>query len=256
MWLENRRALLEHHKGLIVFEGGLAFGVGDLINDLRGVEVPLVWVTFSARDTLDERAQVDRVTEALRRDLVKEPLPLGMPLTYTLQDLKRYAEQFSPMTLAFSGLEHVPNIVPSLLQLRRTGAWLILAFTRLPEDIDLPTDALILRPEQLRLSEEEAFELATGRLDSGELHALYEKVDGAVLAFRSRLAKQFGEPPPLTHGPDGPRYLQDDAPLMPDRPVLKALLKRGRYREALELACARLPDEVPSFIEEAGHYFY
>ena len=156
----------------------------------------LFGLPLQARDALDERAQSDRVTDALRRDLVQDPLPLGMPLSYTLQDLTRYAEQLSPLTLAFSGLEHVPDSLPSLLKLRRTGAWLILWFSQLPEEIVLPDDALILRPEQLRLSEEEALALAPEQLEPGEIRRLHERAEGALLTFQSLLAKRLGNPPP------------------------------------------------------------
>jgi hypothetical protein len=262
MWLERRLDILQHHDGPIALLGDPCWGASYLIQALNEPERPLVWCELEPRDEGDFVLQGNKLAEAVRRALAgahgRAPLLFGygMPFGYGLNVLKRHLKLLGPFTFALGGAEYSPELAEALLDFHRSESRVVLAFNELSETFARPHDALVLTPEALRLSFDEALALVGGRLPEGQTLELWRATEGAYEAFLIRLNEALGLPPPLRPGPEGPRSIPGLEPELAPAQLLDILLRQGRYLEALELAAHRVPEAVPRVLEEAGDFFW
>lgn len=254
MWFERVLEQIRRHSGPVILVGETEWGVPYLIERLNEPQCPLVWIWLTERDRGDEVAQGNKLVDALRRAVQVELFGYGLSYSYGLSVVRTYLELLGPFVFVLSGAEHSPEFAQELLAVAGENLCLA-AFTRLPEE-KLPENALVLSPEALKLTAEEALALAQGRLPSSEVVSLLEETRGAYEAFTVALHKRVGLAVPLRPTPDGPRLPTTQETKVDAEALLMALVGRERWLEALELAVEVLPDRTPVILLEAGHHFH
>jgi tetratricopeptide (TPR) repeat protein len=254
MWLKDRAKLLESQRVIIV-ESPLAYGVSHLVRSLEGLEKPLVWLDLTPLDKDDPISQGNKLSEAVNRAFDANLLSYGLPYAYTLNVLKSLHEVISPCTLALTQGQYAPELAGGLLELK-PHCTVLLHFDSLPETFEVPQDAHLVTKEVLELTEEEALELSHKRVKKKTVLELLEKTNFAYDHFLAELHQHLKLPPHLLPGPTGLRMLPGyDVPTDPAT-LLKVLMKRKRWLEALELAARAMPERVPKVLEEAGHAYH
>jgi tetratricopeptide (TPR) repeat protein len=256
MWLERRLEIVCRRGGPIILVGDPAWGAPYLIHALNEPERPLVWVELEPRDQSDLVLQGNKLADAVRRALGSPLFGYGMPFQYGLNVLRNHLGLLGPFTYALSGAEHAPELARDLLALCDGKNRVVLAVAELPKRFCLPGDTCVLGPDHLRLSEDEAFALAQGRLLNEEVQAIYEETGGALEPFLIALNDALGLPMPLRPGPEGATPIPGYEPKPDVETFLDVLLARERYLEALELAAERRPERVPEVLTAAGEFFW
>ncbi len=255
MWLSNRLKLIGAHLGPVVLAGAASFGTQHIISALKDAAATPVWLEFGTSEQEDPVAQGNLLAEGIKKTLGNALFEYSLPYSYGLKVLDLHLELLGPFTFLLSNAEYGAEFATALTALNRSGSRVVLAFSRLPDDLDLPATALVLRAAELRLSRAEAFELA-GDLLPGEVDELLHKSDGAFEAFTTRLHGRLHLPTPLRPGPDGPRLPEGQAVEVDPETLLKVLSARDKWTEALELAVTALPERVPDILKQAGHLYH
>jgi hypothetical protein len=254
MWLKDRAKPLEAQK-VIVIDSPALYGVSHLLQSLEAIEKPLVWLELSNLDKDDPISQGNKLSEAVNRAFDANLLSYGLPFAYNLNVLQSLHKVISPCTLALTEAQHAPELAKGLLELKG-HCTIFLHFDRLPETFELPQDAYLVTREVLELSQEEALELSSKRVKKKVTLELLAKTNRAYDHFLAELHQLLKLPPHLLPGPTGLRMLPGyDVPTDPAT-LLKVLVKRKRWLEALELAARSMQDRVPKVLEEAGHAYH
>jgi hypothetical protein len=254
MWLKSRAKPLESQR-VIILDSPARHGVGHLVQSLEALEKPLVWLELTPLDKDDPISQGNKLSEAVNRAFDANLLSYGLPFAYTLNVLKSLHEVISPCTLALTEAQHAPELAKGLLELK-SHCTILLHFDALPETFELSQNAHLITKEALELSPEEALELADKRVKKKTVLELLAKTNLAYDHFLAELHQHLKLPPHLLPGPTGLRMLPGyDVPTDPAT-LLKVLVKRKRWLEALELAAQTLPERVPKVLEEAGHAYH
>jgi hypothetical protein len=255
-WLDRRLAILHHHLGPIVMEAAPAWGAPHLIAALNKPGRPLVWLELTPRDEGDFILQGNKLSDAFTRALSSPLFGYGMPYRYGLNVLRTHLELVGPFTFALSGAEYGLELAQTLLEFQQGDNRVLLDFASTPEGFSVPEGATLLRHEILRLSGEEALELAGDRLFPAEALELWRASDGAYETFLVGLHERLSLPLPLRPGPEGLRPIPEHEPNLEPAQLLAILLQRGRYLDALELAAESLPERVADVLLAAGDTFW
>lgn len=254
MWFKRVLDQICLHGGPVVLVGEPEWGAPYLIERLNELRRPLVWLWLTERDRSDEVAQGNKLADAIRRAVQTELFGYGLPYSYGLSVVQNYLELLGPFVFALSGAEHSPELARRLLEIGGENLC-VAAFMQHPEG-ELPENTLVLSPETLRLTAEEAQALTHGRLSGSETTSLLEGTRGAYEPFTVALRKRAGFAIPLRPTPDGPRFPSAHETKVDAEALLMALVSRERWLEALELAAEVLPQRVPAILLEAGHHFH
>lgn len=254
MWLKDRAKPLES-QGVIIIDSPAVYGVGHLVQSLEALEKPLVWLELSNLDKDDPISQGNKLSEAVNRAFDANLLSYGLPFAYNLNVLKSLHEVISPCTLALTEAHHAPELAKGLLELK-SHCTILLHFDALPETFELPQAAHLVTKEALELQEEEALDLAGKRVKKKVTLELLDKTNHAYDHFLAELHQLLKLPPHLLPGPTGLRMLPGYDVPTDSATLLKVLVKRKRWLEALELAARAMQERVPKILEEAGHAYH
>jgi tetratricopeptide (TPR) repeat protein len=249
MWLKRRLERVCAHPGPILLEGGPAWGAPHLIAALAQPERPLVWLELQKGN--DPVLLGNKLADAVRRALTGPLFGYGLPYHHGLSLLKTQLKLLGPFTFALSNAAYAPELARDLLSLHDGENRVILHFTPSCGGFALSEDALLVTPSDLMLELEEAKELAR-ELPEPALHELWATSGGAYEAFLIALHERLSLPPPLRPGPEGWQVIPGLTPTAAPDPLIAALLHRGRWLEALELAAQERPERVPEVLAAAG----
>jgi hypothetical protein len=249
MWLDARSTSLHSHSGPLVFACDLAFGVSYLIADL--VTNPR-WIELEDNDFNDPIALGDKLAEACQSLGLKLH---ALPYQYGLAVLKSQLANLPPQTFVLSNAEKYPEFAEDLLKLHLQGHKVILHTSDLSY-FEFPENALIVTADMLRLTRDEALELAANRLPSSHTTLIWKTTEGAHDLFIKALFDRLKLPQPLLAGPHGPRLPQELQSTESAGEYLELLVKHQRWLEALELAVHHLPEKVLEVLAEVGHIFH
>lgn len=252
MWLKRRLELIHAHPGPIILQGVPAWGAPYLVAALTKAERPLVWLELEPRDEADPIAQGNKLADAVKRALGSPLFGYALPYGYGLAVLKTHLTLLGPFTFALSGAEHGIEFAHKLLTFQQTDNRVVLQFSCLPEAFEVPPEALLIELEALRLTREEAESLAQGKLLESKIIELWKASNGIYEHFLTSLHETLSLPAPLRPRPDGLLLPVGDEPEAEPAVLLTALLKRGQWSEALELAVRQLAERVPEVLQAAG----
>ncbi len=245
-----RKKLISARAPSLILVGSAKWGASHLITALAEPRRPLVWLELEPRDEDDPVLQGNKLSDALSRALGSPLFGYGLPFGYGLDVLKTHLELLGPFTFALSGADYGLELAQALLSLQRGENRVVLHFQTLPDLLSLPEGVLVLGPEELALSLEEAQELAGLELPPAEVEQLWRNAEGAFEPLLVTLRQRLGQPAPLRPHPEGPRPLPEVEP--DPAALLDILLRQGRWLEALEQAAHRAPERVPEVLAAAG----
>lgn len=256
MWWSERVRQVQQHRGPVVFVAPSRYGVGHFLQALTTPEKPLVWIELAVTDVDDVSSQGNKLAEAINRTFDGNLLSYGLPFAYNLNVLKTLHSVTSPSTFALTEAHHASEFATALLELSSPTCQVVVQFDTLPKKFAVPKTALVISKDDLKLTVKDGLELAEGRVSKKEVQTLLEKTNHAYDHFLAELHQQLQLPPHLVPGPTGPRMLPGYEVEMEPATLLKVLVKRKRWLEALELAAHKLPERVPKILEEAGHAYH
>lgn len=229
--------------------GGDAYGAPYLIEHL-GRNGPLAWLRASASDRGDPVAQGNLLAAALNRAVGGELFPSAVPYAYQLRALRHYRGDLTPMIIAISEAQHVPELAHDLAALH-DGAFRVVATS--PQH--LGGDWLEVPARELALSAEEARSVAPHELSDEQVRLYHKRSEGRIVEFLSLAQREVGLPLPSVPAPDARMVPPDQARGEEPRLVVRALQREGRWTEALELAVMAVPELVDDLLRMAGPRF-
>ena len=196
-----------------------------------------MWLSASGDDVELGNALADALERATGRRLLHH----GLEYRFGLSLIEKHGATLGPFTFALSGAPESPQFATDLAA--ATGdSTLILAGKG---SADILSGARVLTEADLRLSKEEALALASGSSD-------YWQMAGGALETFINLALPGAARRPTPSG----YWLAPGQELEVSAPELSAaLLAKGRFAEALDLAVTEQPETVPNVLKAAGSYF-
>ena len=235
------------------------WGAPYLFHELTQQEELCLWCDLGEEEAGDPVATGNKLADALSRALGCQVVGSGMAYDYVVSVLTQHVGLFAPLTLILSGAEHAQALARDLVPLQALGVKVVLEFTRLPESFLIPENALIVRADDLRLTEEEARVILaeySEQLSDVEMSNLYRLSGGAYETLLLELHRHLNLPPKLRPHPEGAALPPGAAMAVPPEVFLKVLERRGRWLEALEVAAEHAPERVPELLGEAGDVYF
>ena len=245
---------IEQHNHAVIINGGSHWGAPYIAEALRQNSTPFIWLKLEFDDQDDAVEQGNKLADALAHALGAPLFGYGFSYRYGLSILREHLALLAPLRIMLSGAQHSLALACELLTLQQFGNQVLLEFDEVPAEFVIPEDALVLTPDALRLSMDDAVALVSGRLSEQEVRALLDESKGAYERFLLLRNRALTLPVHLRPAPTHPEPLPDVATLAP-RVHLGSLLRRELWIEAFELAALQVPSRVPDFIEQAGDAF-
>lgn len=253
-WLERVVGLIDSYEGPVGILGPADIGYRQVATALDSADRPLVWVDLrGVADTgsIDAGA---RLADAVKHVTRAQLIPYGLAFPPSVDVLDRYVDILGPFAFVVAGMETQPEAWGILARLNRGGSRVVLCATSCPEGADLEGFRM-LDEGCLRLTLDEAVMISQGQLLPSDLESVLAESGGMFEAFARRVSESKGLPkltPVVTE--------EDLSDLLATNEVdlaefVWALYRRRRYIEAMQLACSRAPEVVPSIVEECGEAY-
>lgn len=241
------RSLIEASEDPVLLLGGEAYGVPFLIERL-GEDGRLAWMRATPRDRGDPVAQGNLLAKSLNRAVGGDMFPSALPFAYTVRALRHYRADLSPLVLALSEAQHVPELASALAALHDVGLRVVFDA---PEAPDLP-NVRVVPPEDLALTLEEARQLSPSGVSGEEVERIWRTCGGRMVDVLTRSLRAVEMPLPTLPTPDARLLPPSEARGEEPRLVVRALVRERRWIEALELAVMALPEGVEELLRTAG----
>lgn len=226
-----------------------------IFDELSRTEPLCIWLHLGLEDAKDAIAQGNGLSNAVTKALGSQLFGQGMDYGYGLSLLKQHLALFEPLTFILSGAHYGQGLAYELMNLQRPGTKVVLAFEELPDQFLIPEKALVLLEDHLKLTDDEALELAVGRLNDVETLNLRRLYKGAYESFMLALHAKLSLPPKLRPGPDRAELPPEAQPSINPSVLLGVLERREQHLEALEVACDHLPERVPEMLARGGEAY-
>jgi tetratricopeptide (TPR) repeat protein len=252
MWVQRQITRLQPSRQAVAFACPLEYGVSHLIQELDSHEKPVVWLELSSEDQEDVIGLGNKLAEAVNR-VFETQLLSSFSYDYNLVLLQSLLPKIGPVTLVVTQAQLVPNFAEAVLKLHSKLCRVVI---QTETTLTYPAKGIVIKQTDLALKEKEAIELVGKRLDKTETRQLWKDSKGAYDLFLSRLHQTCKLPPHLLPGPNGPRTLTGFDIETKPAALLKVLMRKKRWLEALELAAEVFPERVPEVLEEAGHSYH
>ena len=196
MWLASRLKFVQNHPAPTLLIGPDALGSPHLIA-AHADDAPLIWLELEAADADDPLSVGAKLSDAVRHALGSRLFPAALPYPAALAFLEANAELLSPLVFAVSRADRDLSVAQACLKLHRHGVRVLLAgaFTKgAATQLQVSTfpALLVLGEPELTLTEDEAVDLAAGRLDPDEVKQLLSISGGAYETFLAALHQRLG----------------------------------------------------------------
>jgi hypothetical protein len=180
-------------------------------------------------------------------------LTYALPVRSHLAALNRYKLDLRPLTFAVTVGSLEGPFVAGLLDLHGDGYKVVLD-SRAPGAVpaDVEKRSLVVGPERLRLTEQEARGLAPGSLSAQVVESLWREADGRFTDFTSSVHMAVRLPRLTVPSPSGPLVETRNAALVEPRTAVLLLQREGDLAGALELAVLKAPEMVEELLRHAG----
>lgn len=287
MWIARQLRLLRASPAPAVLEGGPEWGTHFIVAALRSEGTPLVWLDLDAVDGGDPITLGNKLANGLLEATGSSVFGYGLPIDYGLARLERDLPLLGPLVIALTGAEHAPSLTARLLRSDSPHLKVIVAApdgsiaghpatpactsatrsdgvnptrsagVNLAEPNSANPAGLAglnrITPRDLRLTLREARHLAGPELDPALVERLLTSTGGVYEPYRAAVAAELGVPPPARPQPRAP--LPDASGQRNPDELLDRLIRRGKWRSALEFAVANRPARIADFVTEAGNHF-
>jgi hypothetical protein len=256
MWLQQHLKAIQQHPGPTLVSAPVLFGTSHLLAALKNDESTFVWIELTTSDRDDPVAQGNRLAEAVKQALNYPLYENALPYDYGLKVLSHQLELLGPFTFAVSNADYAPQFAVDLLALHRCGSRVVLAGASPADIFTLPENVQVISGSDLKLTEEQARAFTQGYMPDSDIPAILKSSNGAYELFVEKINEYLSLPLPTRPSPEGPRLAGNNEVEVDPTIMLKVLMKQGKWTEALEIACALLPDWVPGVLNEAGYAYH
>lgn len=261
MWLSSRLALIQNHPGPALLIGPDALGISRLVAEC-GDKVPLIWLELEATDAGDPISVGEKLSHALKTALGHRLFPSALPYPTALDFLRANLELLGPLTLAVSRADLDFEVAQAFLRSHSAESQIVLAGTftkdmlyRL-QNAGVSDRLLTLGKRDLQLTDDEALDLAAGRLETGEVMYLLSKSKGAYETFLTALHDRLSLPIASVPSPNGLRLPEGRELAVDPEALLNVLVEKKDWVRAAEVAAIEVPHRTAEVLAEAGHVFH
>jgi hypothetical protein len=247
VWLEVRFALCPLSGRALILHGGEEYGAPFLVERLRR-ERKVAWLALSPADASNPVAAGNRLADAVNDAVEGNLLQHALPYLVHLRALSLRRTQLPPFTMVVSGADLAPDFarVAAAACSSGFGLWLLV-------DAEIEgIEAVHLRPNDLRLTLAEARSLAPSGISDDKVAEIHSSTRGAYTHFLGETHRQAGLPEMVVPHADGWVYPEKQARREDPEYVVEALVRLGRFTDALEVAADQLPELVEELLHEAG----
>ncbi len=256
MWLQKHLSIIKQHAGPTLLSAPTLFGTYHLLSALRDNKSTFVWVELTTSDREDPIAQGNRLAEAVKNALGRPLYESALPYDYGLKVLETHLELLGPFTFVVSNADYAPQFAVDVLALHHCDSRVVLAGASPAEVFQLPEGVQVITGSDLKLTLEEAQAFTQGYLPDNDIPNLLKASNGAYELLLEKINEYLSLPLPTRPSPDGPRLAGNKELEVEPVVLLKVLMRDDKWLEALELACALVPDWVPGILNEAAGYVY
>lgn len=252
MWLPRIVDGVASAERPVVLLGGEPFGVPFVVDALRAAHA-VAWLELDRLGRDDEVAQGNALARAVNGVLPAPLLAFALPFRSHLAALRRYRSDLIPLTIAVTLESLASPFVDELLDLHGDGYRVVLDAR--PSDAvpaELARRCVVVGPDRLRLTLDEARELAPGSLPAQVIDALWRETDGRFTEFTSSVHMAVRLPRFTVPSATGPLVETRGAVLTEPRTAVLLLQREGDLVGALELAVLRVPEMVEELLRQAG----
>lgn len=252
MWLPRIVEEVASADRPVVLVGGESFGVPFIIDALQDAQ-PVAWLELDRLGQDDEVAQGNVLARAVNAALPAPLLTSALPYRSHLAALRRYRADLRPLTFAVTLGSLSGAFVAGLLDLHGDGYRVVLdSRASDPVPAEIAKRSQVVGQESLRLTLDEARELAPGSLPGQVIEALWREADGRFTDFTSSAHMAVRLPRLTVPSPAGPLAATRNATLVEPRTAVVLLQREGDLVGALELAVLRAPEMVEELLRHAG----
>lgn len=236
----------------VVLVGGEPFGVPFVIDALQDRQ-PVAWLALDRLAHDDEVAQGNVLARAVNAALPAPLLTSALPYRSHLAALERYRADLKPLAFAATLESQAGAFLDGLLDLHGNGYRVVIDW----RGSEAPADGvlrrcLVIGPDGLRLTLDEARNIAPGSLPAQVVESLWRESDGRFTDFTSAVHLAVRLPRLTVPSPAGPLVEQRHAAPVEPRTAVLLLQREGDLARALELAVLRAPELVEELLRHAG----
>ncbi|MEM7738453.1 MAG: hypothetical protein AAF267_21970 [Deinococcota bacterium] len=250
VWVIPRLAQIKQHQGTVFVRVPQEYGVVRLVAELAE-DKPNIWLHLDA--PVDDVSLGNKLADAVHAALHEPLFGYGLGVNYGLALLKKNLRWLGEVQLSFTGAGHAPDLAQKMLALHDEQCQVVVA-SEAAELVTFSTSALVLTEDDLRLTRVEAEVLVEGKLEPEILDDLLEQTDGALESFLTAVHTYLKLPPPDLPTPTGKLFNHDDG--LDNQALLRVLMRRNQWVEALELAVTCLKADLPEVLATAGHHYF
>ena len=240
---------------VVVFNCPLEYGINHVIQELSSREQPVVWLELDPKDQDDPVSIGNKLAEAVNK-VFDSQLLSSFSYEYNLTVLQSLLPTIGPIRLVLTQAHIEPKLAKAVLKLQGKDCSIIIQTNTALKNLSLSAKTLKLSKEDFMLTSREALKLVIERLDKKETLEILKTSDYAYDLFLSNLNKKLEQPPHLVPGPNGHRTLPGFEIKTKPESLLKVLVRKKHWIEALGLTIEHLPEQVPVIFEEAGHSYH
>ncbi len=251
MWLRRKVERLEGYGRTTIVEAPAEYGFRRVAEEYRSNSTNVVIVALEPADSGDASRVSDKLAEACAAAF-SGPLFSGT-LGYLEQValLRTNREFLRPLTLILLSADYSVHLATALLSLAGDGVRVIVQFAEVPPDFRIPAGATLVGSNDLRLSREEAIDLAVHEGVPVDVDELLYASEGACERFLTELNRerwrqsqnQFALLPPETG--TSPPTLNVDT-------LIRKLERERRWIQAFELSARSAGKHVTELVARAG----
>ena len=246
MWLDRTINAIVDGPRLVHLQCGPEAGTHFVISELHTRKRPIVWLHL---DQADSGIGVgNKLSDAIDRAFGFRLFGYGLPLSYCLRRLDADGCSLGRYHLVVSGEPSTGTDLSPLYALRVPSLFAGRSFV-VPEQ----AEALVLTEDDIRLSIQDAEDIADRRMPKQAVRVIHEASNGMYEHFLVRLQGTLELPPPERPYPE--HYLPIGGALAQPDLLIDAHVKRGFWMEAFEVAARSCAERVPNLVDNAAEQY-
>jgi hypothetical protein len=252
-WRNRVQDLLLADVGPVAVLADRDCGVDFVLAGLGTADRPLAWFRLDEHDLDDPASQGNKLGDAMARAVGAVLFGYGLPLSDAVNQICRAHAVLGPFTVVASCAEFLGAGATELLKLSIIGSRVILVFgSEMAWSSSAGYVSTMVDPRQLRVTLDEAEQLAAGRVSTEELGLLHDSSSGQFVSLLKALGERRGAVPIIVPDPDGATVLGLEGAAINTEVLVDALYQRGRPSEALELALRSGSGFGEDLVDSAG----
>lgn len=246
MWPDRIQAEIRRSRSHVALIGPPEYGANVVLSSLSLPRQPTVRLALPASRDRSGVLYGNLLSDALDDAFGFRLFGYGLPFMFGLSILRAQAPLLGRFTIAVTGADNVDSsVVDALLALDPFGSKVVASF----ESVEQPSwrDALLLiGPQDMAMTLEEARAVGAGALSDSELDRAWKATSGAYMEFLAAANRASNLPPlQLVSRPA-------DVPSQAAEHLQSVFVRQGRWIEALEIALEHDRDQALELFRQSA----